>query len=89
MADPKAKRSAPRVETAARTPKAGRYVPVDKVGRGDNPLTSEVIYDDEQREFIAAVQAWRKKTGRTFPSNTELLAIAKSLGYRKPEPPKG
>ncbi len=53
--------------------------------RGINPLTSETDYDDEQREFIRAVDAWRQRTGRSFPSNTELLAIAKSLGYRKVE----
>lgn len=46
---------------------------------GDNTSS----YSDDEREFIVAVEAYKRKHGRSYPANTELLAIAKSLGYRK------
>lgn len=42
-------------------------------------------YDDDQVEFIKAVERWRVKN-RRVPTCTEVLAIAKSLGYRRPTP---
>jgi hypothetical protein len=42
-------------------------------------------------EFLAAVQAYQARTGRKFPTFTELLAIlTDDLGYRKtPGPDPG
>lgn len=50
-------------------------------------LTSEVDYSDEERSFLMAVEAWKKRTGNRFPALSELLAILRGLGYRKePQP---
>jgi hypothetical protein len=53
-------------------------------GRRGNVITSDAIdYDDAEMEFMKAVQAWKKRTGKLFPAISELLAIARELGYRK------
>src|SRR5258708_4909925 len=40
-------------------------------------------YTDEEREFIVAMDAYINMTGHKFPAFTEILKVAKSLGYRK------
>lgn len=40
-------------------------------------------YSDEQREFILAVERYKRTRRRPFPALTEILAIAVSLGYRR------
>lgn len=40
-------------------------------------------YDADETEFLMAVDRFRAMTGRTFPTCTDFLAIAKSLGYVK------
>lgn len=78
----------------------GREGVADEPGRGEviyrliakrsHPTTSEVQYDDEEREWLAAVDGYKRTTGKKFPTYTEMLAIMKSLGYtrdpRGPEP---
>ena len=39
--------------------------------------------DTETLVFLKAVDKFKRQTGRSFPSYTELLEIVKSLGYRK------
>ena len=39
--------------------------------------------NDEQFEFIMAIDEYKKANRRPFPSFTEILEIAKALGYRK------
>ncbi len=47
------------------------------------------VWQDEEREnmetleFIKAVDRYKRKTQKAFPSWTEVLKIIKSLGYRK------
>ncbi len=60
----------------------------------NKPAVSPLTYDDPEYdaddcEFMRAVEAYKKRTGRRFPSNCELLGIAKSLGYRKVAPAPG
>lgn len=40
-------------------------------------------YDQEEIELIKAIDRYRRRTGRRFPTCTEILKVAKSLGYRK------
>lgn len=40
-------------------------------------------YSADEVEFLKAMQGYMKRTGRKFPSFTEVLAVAKSLGYTK------
>ncbi len=39
--------------------------------------------DQEVLEFIAALDEYKKKNNRLFPSNSEILQVLKDLGYRK------
>lgn len=39
-------------------------------------------YSDDESEMLRAVERWRAKN-RRIPTTTELLRIAKGLGYRK------
>lgn len=40
-------------------------------------------YTADEVEWMAAVEAWKKRTGVVFPSLRDLLEIARGLGYRK------
>ncbi len=40
-------------------------------------------YDEEEIEFLRAMQAYTAQPGHKFPAFTEVLAVLKSLGYRK------
>lgn len=41
------------------------------------------IYSAEEREFMNAVDAFKREMRRPFPTLSEVLAVALSLGYRK------
>jgi hypothetical protein len=43
---------------------------------------------DEQFEFIMAVQEYKKKNARPFPTWTEVLEVIKAIGYRKVAEPQ-
>lgn len=48
-----------------------------------HPATGEPDYDDEEREFLMAIEAFKRATGRKFPTWTEALGVLKSLGYHR------
>jgi len=41
-------------------------------------------YDADQVEFLTAIEAFKVRTGRAFPTWTEALGVLKALGYVKP-----
>ena len=43
---------------------------------------------DEQFEFLMAVDEYKKKNSRPFPTWTEVLELIKALGYRKVAEPE-
>ena len=49
----------------------------------DRRSAEEGEMNDEQFEFLQAVEEYKKANKRPFPSFTELLEILKALGYRK------
>jgi len=52
--------------------------------RSDDRRTAEEgEMSEEQFEFIMAIEQYKKANTRPFPSFTEILEIAKALGYRK------
>lgn len=53
------------------------------VPRGISPLTSDVEYTDDEREFVMAVDRYKRKTGCRFPTCREFLHVLLSLGYKK------
>jgi hypothetical protein len=40
--------------------------------------------DEDAMEFIQAIEAFKRAKHRAFPTWGEVLAVVKSLGYRKP-----
>ncbi|HEY1190467.1 MAG TPA: hypothetical protein VGE74_22735 [Gemmata sp.] len=67
-------------------PRARRPKPA---GTPADVATSEVHYSADEVEFLNAVQAYQKRTGRKFPTLSELLAIVRALGYHKGPPEEG
>ena len=41
---------------------------------------------EEEMEFIRAINEYRKRHNRPFPTWSEVLTVLKSLGYRKSTP---
>jgi hypothetical protein len=51
-------------------------------GRG-HPTTTDIDYTEAETEFFMAVDAWKNRTGRRFPTLGEILMIARSIGYHQ------
>lgn len=50
----------------------------------DHPLTSDQrVYTAEELEFIRAMDAHVRRSGRTIPPWSDCLSVAMALGYRK------
>lgn len=45
--------------------------------------------DDEQFDFLMAIDEYKRKNARPFPTWTEVLEVIKALGYRKVAEPQG
>jgi len=43
---------------------------------------------DEQFEFLVAIDEYKKRNTRPFPTWTEVLEVIKALGYRKVAEPQ-
>ena len=46
-----------------------------------DPTTCERDYRPEEIEFMQAVEAYKRRSGRMFPTCSELLEVVRSLGY--------
>jgi hypothetical protein len=51
-----------------------------------DPATCERDYSTAEIEFMQAMHAYKKESGRPFPTWGEVLAVSLKLGYRKPAP---
>lgn len=49
-------------------------------------ITSDIYFTDEERDFIIAMEYYQSSNHRRYPTLREILAVLKSLGYRKTEP---
>lgn len=68
-------RSSRRCEVAAAASRAsGRRRFVD-------PTTCERDYGPDELEFMQAVEQYKRRNGRPFPTCSELLEVVRSLGY--------
>jgi hypothetical protein len=72
---PKSPRSARRVQGASLA--SG---PVSR-RRNIDPTTCERDYQPEEVEFMQAVEQYKRRSGRQFPTCSELLEVVRSLGY--------
>lgn len=46
-----------------------------------DPTTCEREYLPEEIEFMQAVEAYKRRSGRMFPTCSELLEVVRELGY--------
>lgn len=52
-----------------------------------DPTTCERDYSLDEVEFMKAMDDYKRKSGRMFPTWSEVLEVVRSLGYTKPETP--
>ncbi len=64
-----------------------RRGPGRRVGE-DRKAAEEGQMSDEQMEFLQAIDQYKRKNARPFPSWTEVLEVIKALGYRKVAEPQ-
>ena len=50
-----------------------------------DPTTCERDYTDAEIEFMHALDAYKRRSGRMFPTCSEILEVLGSLGYQKVE----
>jgi len=48
-----------------------------------DPTTCERDYGPEEIEFMRALEAYKRSSGRLFPTCSEILEVVHSLGYRR------
>lgn len=48
-----------------------------------DPTTCERDYSGSEVEFMRAMDSYKRKSGRPFPTWSEVLEVLTSLGYRK------
>jgi hypothetical protein len=53
-----------------------------------DPTTFEKQYTDDELEFMNAMQRYKERTGKPFPTYADVIKVAVSIGYLKlmPEP---
>jgi hypothetical protein len=54
----------------------------------DRKTAEEGEMSDEQLEFLLAIDEYKRKNARPFPTWTEVLEVIKALGYRKVAEPQ-
>jgi len=48
-----------------------------------DPTTCEREYTSDEIEFMQALDAYKRKSGRMFPTCSEILEVLRNLGYRR------
>ena len=69
----KSKSSARKLSTAEAKPQKRRL----------SPTTSDKNYSSDEVEFMNALAEFKRASGRTFPTCSEILGILRGLGYEK------
>ncbi len=46
-----------------------------------DPTTCERDYTDEEVEFMQALDAYKRRSGRMFPTCSEILEVIRDIGY--------
>ena len=49
-----------------------------------DPTTCERDYSADEVEFLRAVEEYKRRSGRMFPTWSEVLEVVRGLGYAKP-----
>lgn len=45
--------------------------------------TSDVVFDEEETEFLKAMEEFKRSSGKKFPTFTDCMRVLKSLGWTK------
>jgi hypothetical protein len=79
------RRAAVEVEQTKYTGEERRIGPRRKVERRRqiDPTTCERDYTDDEIEFMRAMDEYKRKSGRQFPTWSEVLEVIRSLGYAR------
>lgn len=48
-----------------------------------DPTTCERDYTDEEIEFMRAMDEYKRKSGRMFPTWSEVLEVVRGMGYKR------
>ena len=48
-----------------------------------DPTTCERDYSDDEIEFMKAMDDYKRRSGRQFPTWSEVLEVLRSMGYRR------
>lgn len=51
-----------------------------------DPTTCERDYNQEEIEFMQALDDYKRQSGRMFPTCSEILEVIRGLGYQKVDP---
>ncbi len=51
-----------------------------------DPTTCDREYSVAEREFMQAMQEYKHRSGRMFPTWSEILEVLRDLGYEKTDP---
>lgn len=70
-------------QASAKATKAAKARKVSKRRRNVDPTTCDRDYSADELEFIQAIELYKKTSGRSFPTWSEVLEVARSLGYQK------
>ncbi|AGA26479.1 hypothetical protein [Singulisphaera acidiphila] len=65
------------------TQRAAINPPIVKANPHPATMTT-ATYNADECEFMAAIEHFKARTGRKFPTHADMLAIIKSLGYSRP-----
>lgn len=52
-----------------------------------DPTTCERDYSNDEIEFMHALDAYKRASGRMFPTCSEILEVIRNLGYVRTNPP--
>ena len=75
----------PKATEAAAAPKLERRQKVSR-RRQIDPTTCERDYTEREVEFMNALDDYKRRSGRMFPTCSEVLEVIHSLGYVKQSP---
>ena len=70
-------------KASAKATKAARARQASGRRRFVDPATCEREYTAEETEFMQAMQAYKLRSGRPFPTLSEVLEVIRSLGYTR------
>ena len=69
-------------ETEVEQPKMERRAKVNR-RRQIDPTTCERDYTNDEIEFMQALDAYKRSSGRMFPTCSEILEVIRDLGYSR------